>query len=142
MPHPNRPRPSQLHHHQTYGAEPDAPSARQGLPTPQAKGRRMGRRLPRQPHRSIICSPDCPATLDQMVEVTFTVSPRVRRIPAHDPDSLSPAEYYRQVFWGSGIDFPENFDELFARIILRMIVLAPGERASLSLSLPAELVII
>src|SRR4051794_7301362 len=61
MPHPNRPRPSQLHHHQTHGAEPDAPSARQGLPTPQAKGRRMGRGLPRQPHHSIICSPDCPA---------------------------------------------------------------------------------
>src|SRR4051794_40009921 len=62
MPYPNRPRPSQLHHHQTHGAEPDAQSARQGLPTPQAKGRRMGRRLPRQPHRSVICSPDCPAT--------------------------------------------------------------------------------
>src|SRR4051794_17343986 len=61
MPYPNRPRPSQLHHHQTHGAEPDAQSARQGLPTPQAKGRRMGRRLPRQPHRSVICSPDCPA---------------------------------------------------------------------------------
>src|SRR3954468_14640287 len=62
MPHPNRPRPSQLHHHQTHGAEPDAQSARQGLHTPQAKGRRMGRRLPRQPHRSIICSPDSPVT--------------------------------------------------------------------------------
>src|SRR4051812_9556369 len=61
MPHPNRPRPSQLHHHQTHGAEPDAQSARQGLLTTQAKGRRMGRGLPRQPHRSVICSPDCPA---------------------------------------------------------------------------------
>src|SRR3954451_20216506 len=60
MPHPNRPRPSQLHHHQTHGAEPDAQSARQGLLTTQAKGRRMGRGLPRQPHRSVICSPDCP----------------------------------------------------------------------------------
>src|SRR4051794_13514101 len=60
MPHPNRPRPSQLHHHQTHGAEPDAQSARHGLLTTQAKGRRMGRGLPRQPHHSIICSPDSP----------------------------------------------------------------------------------
>src|SRR3954467_1765469 len=81
-------------------------------------------------------------TLDEMVEVTFTVSPRVRRIAAHDPNSLSPAEYYRQVFWGSGIDFPENFDEIFAQIILEIIELAPGERAFLSLHLPAEFVIV
>src|SRR3954466_8797968 len=60
MPHPNRPRPRQLHHHQTHGAEPDAQSARHGLLPPQAKGCRMGRRLPRQPHRSIIRSPDSP----------------------------------------------------------------------------------
>src|SRR4051794_33246729 len=89
-----------------------------------------------------LCAAGYEPTLDQMVEVTFTISPRVRRIPAHDPNSLSPVEYYRQVFWGSGIDFPENFDQLFARIILRMIELAPGERASLSLHLPAEFVII
>src|SRR3954464_4756017 len=69
-------------------------------------------------------------------------SPRVRRIAAHDPNSLSPAEYYRQVFWGSGIDFPENFDGIFAQIILEIIELAPGERAFLSLHLPAEFVIV
>src|SRR3954470_17133143 len=89
--------------------------------------------LDREHYDCALCAAGYEPTLDEMVEVTFTVSPRVRRIPAHDPDSLSPAEYYRQVFWGSGIDFPENFDELFARIILRMIELAPGERASLSL---------
>ncbi len=46
-------------------------------------------------------------TLDEMVEVTFTVSRRVRRIAAHDPHSLSMPDYYRQIFWSSGIDLPD-----------------------------------
>ena len=55
-----------------------------------------------------------------MVEVTFTVSPRVRRIAAHDPDELPLSEYYRQMYWGSGVDLPEEgyeaaLDEVVAR---------------------------
>jgi hypothetical protein len=42
-----------------------------------------------------------------MDEATFTVSPRVRRIAGHDPDTLPEVEYYRQVFWSSGADLPE-----------------------------------
>src|SRR5947199_5233815 len=40
-----------------------------------------------------LCAAGYEPTLDEMVEVTFTVSPRVRRIAAHDPNQLSPAEY-------------------------------------------------
>jgi hypothetical protein len=32
-----------------------------------------------------------------MVEVVFTVSPRVRRIAAHDPHTMPFWDYYRQV---------------------------------------------
>jgi len=32
-----------------------------------------------------LCAADYKPTLDEMVEVTFTVSPRVRRIAGHDP---------------------------------------------------------
>src|SRR5579872_6706524 len=35
-----------------------------------------------------LCAASYEATLDEMVEVTFSVSPRVRRIAAHDPYSL------------------------------------------------------
>src|SRR6476660_1396038 len=35
-----------------------------------------------------LCAAGYEPTLDEMVEVTFTVSPRVRRIGAHDPASL------------------------------------------------------
>src|SRR6201987_5667270 len=81
-------------------------------------------------------------TLDEMVEVTFTVSRRVRRIAAHDPYELSFAEYFRQVFWGSGFDVPGDFEQVIEEITLDAIELPPGEKALLSLQLPAEFVIV
>ena len=43
----------------------------------------------RDEYSCLLCSAGYEPTLDEMVEVTFTVSPRVRRIAAHDPDKLS-----------------------------------------------------
>ena len=40
-----------------------------------------------------VCAADYEPTLDEMVEVTFTISPRVRRIPAHHPELLSFFDY-------------------------------------------------
>src|SRR4051812_27108564 len=77
-----------------------------------------------------------------MVEVTFTVSPRVRRIAAHDPDTLPPTEYLRQIFFGSGADLPDDFDRLLDEVTLEIVELPPGERAILSLQLPAEFLIV
>ena len=45
-----------------------------------------------------LCAAGYEPTLDEMVEVTFTVSPRVRRIAAHDPHELPPHEYFRQIY--------------------------------------------
>src|SRR4029453_7306654 len=59
-------------------------------------------------YRCVLCQADCEPTLDEIVEVTFTISPRVRRIAAHDPDSLPWIEYYRQIFWSSGVDLPDD----------------------------------
>jgi class 3 adenylate cyclase len=88
------------------------------------------------------CASGYTPTLDEIVEVTFTVSRRVRRIAAHDPDELPFNEYFRQVFWGSGIDVPDDFEELLEEIILDSIELQPGGKALLSLQLPAEFVIV
>src|SRR5881227_3964757 len=44
-----------------------------------------------------LCSKAYEPTLDEMVEVAFTVSPRVRRIAAHDPHTLPVWEYFRQI---------------------------------------------
>src|ERR1700738_2252565 len=58
-----------------------------------------------------LCAAGYKPTLDEMVEVTFTVSPRVRRIAAHSPDTLSEVEYYRQIFWSSGVALPETLGD-------------------------------
>ena len=90
-----------------------------------------------------LCAAGYEPTLDEMVEVTFTVSPRIRRIEAHNPHNLPPLEYFRQIYWGSGVDLPEeDFEAKVDAIILESLELAPGERAVISLQLPAEFVII
>jgi hypothetical protein len=89
-----------------------------------------------------LCACGYEPTLDEMVEVTFTVTPRVRRIAAHQPDTLRPAEYMRQIFFGSGADLPDDFDRLLDEVTLELVELPPGERAILSLNLPAEFLIV
>jgi class 3 adenylate cyclase len=90
-----------------------------------------------------LCACGYEPTLDEMVEVTFTVSPHVRRIAAHDPHSLSVWEYFRQIFWGSGIDLPETgFEQVLEEITIDSMELLPGEKAQMSLQLPAAFVIV
>jgi len=88
------------------------------------------------------CAAGYAPTLDEIVEVTFTVSRRVRRIAAHDPHELPLAEYFRQIFWSSAIDVPAELDRLIDELTLETVELPPGEKALLSLQLPQEFVII
>jgi class 3 adenylate cyclase len=89
-----------------------------------------------------LCAAGYQASLDEMVEVTFTVSRRVRRIAAHDPDELPFFEYMRQIFWASGMDIPEELEEIGQQITLDTLELPAGEKAQLSLQLPAEFLIV
>lgn len=91
-----------------------------------------------------LCACGYEPTLDEMVEVTFTVSPAVRRIAGHDPHALPLVEYFRQMFWGSGVDLPETaaLNAVIEEITLDAIELAPGEKALMSLHLPAEFIIV
>ena len=90
-----------------------------------------------------LCSRAYEPTLDEMVEVVFTVSPRVRKIAAHDPHLLPLWEYFRQIFWGTGIDLPEeNFVEQMEEFTIDSMEIGPGEKAQLSLTLPADFVIL
>jgi class 3 adenylate cyclase len=98
--------------------------------------------IDREEYSCALCAAGYTATLDEMVEVTFTVAPRIRRIAAHDPASLPIWEYFRQIFWGSGIDLPEDFERLAEEITLDAVELPAGEKAILSLQLPAEFVIV
>src|SRR3954471_4821927 len=96
----------------------------------------------RSEYSCALCAAGYEPTLDEMVEVTFTVSPRVRRIAAHDPDLLTHAEYYRQIFESSGVDLPDDLERVVEDLTLEAVELPPGERAILSLQLPAEFLIL
>lgn len=100
------------------------------------------RSIHKEAYECALCAAGYEPTLDEMVEVTFTVSPQVRRIAAHDPNTLPIWDYFRQIFWSSGIDLPGNFEELIDEITIDAVELPPGERALISLQLPAEFVIV
>ncbi|HTO61331.1 MAG TPA: adenylate/guanylate cyclase domain-containing protein [Bradyrhizobium sp.] len=90
-----------------------------------------------------LCACGYQASVDEAVEVAFTVSPRVRRIGAHDPHSLPLWDYYKQVFWSSGIDLNEDsFQSLADEVTLDALELPAGEKAVLSLQLPSEFIIV
>ncbi|HEX5318124.1 MAG TPA: adenylate/guanylate cyclase domain-containing protein [Stellaceae bacterium] len=89
-----------------------------------------------------LCADGYEPNLDEMVEVTFTVSPRVRHIDAHTPHELPYFEYLRQVFYASAMDLPEDFERIGEEITLDTLELPAGEKAQLSLHLPAEFLIV
>jgi hypothetical protein len=93
------------------------------------------RTLDRSSYFCSFCALKNEPTLDELVEVTFTVNPRIRRIGAHDPDSLSFPEYMRQVYWSSGLEIPEDVESAVQRMTLDAMELAPGEKAAMSLTL-------
>ncbi len=90
-----------------------------------------------------LCACGYEASVDEAVEVAFTVSPRVRRIAAHDPNSLPVWEYFKQVFWSSGVNLDkESFASLTGEVTLDTLELPPGERAVMSLQLPSDFIIV
>ena len=87
------------------------------------------------------CGYEC--SVDEQVEVAFTVARRVRRIAAHDPHTLPIWEYFKQVFWSSGIDLnEESFASLTDQVTLDALELPAGEKAVMSLTLPAQFIIV
>ncbi len=90
-----------------------------------------------------LCAAGYEPTLDEMVEVSFTVSSRVRRIAGHNPNELPIWEYLRQIFWGSGVDLPEDaLEATIQELTLDAVELPAGDKAILSLQLPAEFIIV
>jgi class 3 adenylate cyclase len=90
-----------------------------------------------------LCACGYEASVDEQVEVAFTVSPRVRRIAAHDPNTLPVWDYFKQVFWSSGVDFnKESFASLCDAVVLDALELPAGEKAVLSLQLPPQFIIV
>ena len=90
-----------------------------------------------------LCACGYEASIDEQVEVAFTVSPQVRRIAAHDPNELPVWEYFKQIFWSSGIDYDEaSFASLSNEVVLKVLELPAGEQTTVSLQLPPQFVIV
>jgi class 3 adenylate cyclase len=97
----------------------------------------------KEPYECALCSRSFEVSLDEMVEIVFTVSPRVRRIAAHDPDTLPFWDYYRRVFWSSAVDLSdEGLQQLIAQFTLDARALGPGEEASVRIEVPEGWVIL
>jgi class 3 adenylate cyclase len=90
-----------------------------------------------------LCACGYEASVDEQVEVAFTVAPRVRHIAAHDPNTLPLWEYFKQVFWSSGVDLnQDSFASLTDEVTLDAMELPAHGKAVMSLQLPSEFVII
>lgn len=98
----------------------------------------------RSEYRCAFCAAGYEPILDEVVEVTFTVNPRLREIAAHHPETLPLLDYYRQIFWSSGIDLPpdEALAKAMEEVTLETVELPPGDKAILSLALPLGLAIV
>src|SRR3974390_2996752 len=84
-----------------------------------------------------LCACGYEPSVDEQVEVAFTVSPRVRRIAAHDPNTLPLWEYYQQVFWSSGIDLNrKTFNTLIDEFAIDPLELPAAAKAGVSLQPP------
>ncbi len=91
-----------------------------------------------------LCASGYEPTLDGMVEVSFTVNPRVRTIAAHTPHKLSIWDYQQQIYWSSGMRIPDSeaFGRAMHEIVLDWAELGPGERSTMSVQLPEQFVIL
>src|SRR3954467_13972856 len=91
-----------------------------------------------------LCSVGVPLSLDELVEVSFTVSPTVRRIAAHDPASMTMWNYTRQLYFSPSLQLPkgEEWDAMSQEMSLADDVIPPGSRVVLQLTLPHHYVIV
>src|SRR4051795_3534450 len=90
-----------------------------------------------------LCACGYEASVDEQVEVAFTVSPKVRRIAAHDPATLPLWEYFKQVFWSSGVDLnEESFASLSEEVTLDTLELPAGEKGTMSPQFPPNFIIV
>ncbi|MBY5905069.1 DUF5939 domain-containing protein [Rhizobium sp. PRIMUS64] len=93
-------------------------------------------------YRCGLCAADCQTMLDDSVEVTFTVSPKLRPISAHEPDTLPLWDYVRQVYWSSGSDLPADLRPVVNGVALDAIELPAGSFATRTLRMTEGFVVV
>ncbi len=92
--------------------------------------------LKRGDYACTMCNLTCEAVLDDVVEATFTVNPRVRRVPGHQPDDLPFDAYYRTSHFSTRL--PVSLVQRFSgNGWLASATVPCGEHRTLSLTLGA-----
>ena len=91
-----------------------------------------------------LCAIKVRPTLDEMFEVSFTVSPAVRPIPAHHPESLPIWDYMRQIYFSHALKMPSGaaWSALVREICVADCKVEPGTRIALDLDLAAQFLIL
>jgi class 3 adenylate cyclase len=98
----------------------------------------------REEYRCALCTVAYEPTLDDMVEVSFTVSPAVRRIGAHDPETMRMIDYYRQLHFSNAMVLPhtDSYEALWHQFTIEADELPAGEKLILAVQLPPEFTIL
>ena len=91
-----------------------------------------------------LCAGSYEPNLDERVEVSFTLSPSVRRIAAHSPDTLNFWEYNRHMYFSNALRLPrgEAWQKEMAEYTLEAEELPRDARIILSLQVPESFVIV
>ena len=102
------------------------------------------RGLRKESYNCALCAAAYQPTLDEMVEVTFTVSPAIRKIRHHNPDTLQPSEYCRTLYFGGRLSLPsgEAWDAEWDACVLEAEEVPPQGKVILSIQLPEQFVIL
>jgi class 3 adenylate cyclase len=66
------------------------------------------RSLSSDQYRCRLCAGSYEPNLDERVEVSFTLSPSVRKISAHNPDSLGFSDYCRHMYFSNALCLPRG----------------------------------
>jgi class 3 adenylate cyclase len=89
-----------------------------------------------------LCAAHRDPVLDDSVEVTFTVSPHIRSIAAHHPETLSFWNSAKEIYWSSGVVLPENFSDISKEAAITAFDLSSGQIEHRVLDIPEGLLVV
>jgi class 3 adenylate cyclase/predicted RNA-binding Zn-ribbon protein involved in translation (DUF1610 family) len=84
-----------------------------------------------------LCRRDFEATLDDYIEISFTIAPTIRGIAFHDPDSLPIEDFFLKLF-SKGTTYPDGtkFVDLLKKSTKILTYLEPKQRKECELEIP------
>ena len=102
------------------------------------------RTIDRPAYNCALCAARYEVTLDELVEINFSVSPAIRRIAAHDPDTLPIWQYCRQMFFSPSLVMPNGveLDTMFERLSLGHAEIRSGEHATVAFDAPEQFLVV